>query len=588
MVDVNKLPLSTTSFSNFILKNKIYVDKTDLIAKLALGDTPIFLSRPRRFDKSTLVSTFDELFSHGLEKFKGLKIDTQNLWQDKTYKVIHLDFSYIKEDRRLFSFENKFQDSLDSAFGSAKIPFYKSENVITSFNNSIKDLEDSSLVLLIDEYDAPLTAVMDKKQEFEDRKTLLSEFFLTIKRNSEKFRFIFITGVTRYSNVSIFSGFNNLEDISFNPLYGSILGYTQEELEFYFKDYLENAAEELNQVEKTHKYNYDEILRLVKMNYDGYSFDRFCSSHVYNPWSILNFLKYPFQKFITYWVDTGGAQPSLLEKYLETVDKGKLRQSKLLEFSNLKTTLKANINDLSPRIQALSDANFPFLAILYQAGYFTIKQSYGEKFKVGIPNLEIKKAFADIIVKNLTTCSDRSDFTEHYANLLVKTLESKNIEGIKAAFNKILNKYPYDALKDFTESIFRSTFNFACDITNLGIEVKEPLIEVTEPSIEEDSTEIETQSEVLTKLGRIDLMLEVKNYVYVIEFKVAKTLGQVARALKKACDQIVTNEYTDLDTKKPVVGLACVIVNQNKSPRYPKPVRRVEKLEEVPLLENKQ
>ena len=116
MVDVNKLPLSTTSFSNFILKNKIYVDKTDLIAKLALGDTPIFLSRPRRFGKSTLVSTFDELFSHGLEKFKGLKIDTQNLWQDKTYKVIHLDFSYIKEDRRLFSFENKFQDSLDSRF----------------------------------------------------------------------------------------------------------------------------------------------------------------------------------------------------------------------------------------------------------------------------------------------------------------------------------------------------------------------------------------------------------------------------------------------------------------------------------------
>ena len=247
MVDVERLPLSVTNFASFIDESIIYIDKTDLIAQLAKSRAPIFLSRPRRFGKSTLISTFEELFSHGLEKFKGLKIEKQNLWQDKTYKVLHLDFSYIKEDRRLFSFENKFQDSLASAFDSANLPFYKEENVITSFINSIKDLEGSSLVLLIDEYDAPLTAVMGKSEEFEDRRTLLSEFFLTIKRYSGKFRFIFITGVTRYSQVSIFSAFNSLDDISFNPLYGTIVGYTQEELEFYFKDYLEKAAEVLNQ-----------------------------------------------------------------------------------------------------------------------------------------------------------------------------------------------------------------------------------------------------------------------------------------------------------------------------------------------------
>ena len=584
MVDVNKLPLSTTSFSNFILKNKIYVDKTDLIAKLALGDTPIFLSRPRRFGKSTLVSTFDELFSHGLEKFKGLKIDTQNLWQDKTYKVIHLDFSYIKEDRRLFSFENKFQDSLDSAFGSAKIPFYKSENVITSFNNSIKDLEDSSLVLLIDEYDAPLTAVMDKKQEFEDRRTLLSEFFLTIKRNSEKFRFIFITGVTRYSNVSIFSAFNILKDISFNPLYGEIIGYTQEELEFYFKDYLENAAKVLNQKKNTNEYTYKSILQSVKDNYDGYSFDDECSTHIYNPWSILNFLESPEREFKTYWVDTGGAQPSLLEKYLETVDKRELRQSKLLEFSDLQTTISANSRDLSPNISTLSDANFPFLAILYQAGYFTIKQSDGMEFEVGIPNLEVKQAFADIIVKNLTNCTSSRNFSKTYVDVLLGGLENKDLEKIKEAFNIIISKYVYDALKDFTEAIFRDTFKLALDITNLGIEVKDTLIE--------------TQREVMTKHGRIDLLVEVKNYIYVIELKVASTLGQVEGKLKEAYDQIIKLDYADIkenkgqkvvsEIKKQVVALACVIVNQSKSTDRENAVRRVEKLEEVPLLENKQ
>ena len=186
VVDVNKLPYQVSDFRTLIDQSRIYVDKTDLVAQLALGVGPVFLSRPRRFGKSTLVSTFEELFSHGLEKFKGLKIERQNLWHDKTYKVLRLDFSYIKEDRRLFSFENKFQDSLDSAFGSAKILFYKSENVITSFINSIKDLEDSSLVLLIDEYDAPLTAVMGKKQEFEGRRTLLSEFFLTTRLSELK------------------------------------------------------------------------------------------------------------------------------------------------------------------------------------------------------------------------------------------------------------------------------------------------------------------------------------------------------------------------------------------------------------------
>ena len=582
---LDELPLGYTKFSEFINLSLIYVDKTDLIAKLTRSKGPIFLSRPRRFGKSTLVSTFEELFSHGLEKFKGLKIEKQNLWQDKTYKVLHLDFSFFKEYTVDYPFNQKFYDFLKKGLNSIGITIEQSSCEITaSFFDAINNLDDNSIVLLIDEYDAPLTAVMNKKDVYEKRRAFLADFFSIIKGCSGKFRFIFLTGVTRFSHVSIFSEFNSFEDISFNSEYSSILGYTQEELEYYFKDYIKNAANTLNKIEKTKYYTYKKLLKLVKNNYDGYSFDRFCSDHVYNPWSILNFFKYPSQKFIHYWIESGGAQPSLLEKYLEIVDKDELKQSKLIEFSDLKTTINTNLSELSSNISNLRDKNFPFLAILYQAGYFTIKQSDGMEFEVGIPNLEVKQAFADIIVKNLTNCTSSRNFSKTYVDVLLGGLENKDLEKIKEAFNIIIGKYVYDALKDFTEAIFRDTFKLALDITNLGIEVKDTLIE--------------TQREVMTKHGRIDLLVEVKNYIYVIELKVATTLGQVEGKLKEAYDQIIKLNYADIkedkgqkvvsEIKKQVVALACVIVNQSKSTDRENAVRRVEKLVEVPLLENKQ
>ncbi|WP_281756993.1 AAA family ATPase, partial [Succinatimonas hippei] len=321
MIDLTKLPLAVTSFDDFIVKSKIYVDKTDLVARLAKFDAPIFLSRPRRFGKSTLISTFHELFANGLDKFQGLKIVADNLWNDKTYKVIHLDFSIIKEGEK-----NSFGQSLLTQLKIAcqeqpeAADFADSANTYLQF--FLKRNIDANYVLLIDEYDAPLTAVMGDKGEFERRRRVLSNFFSTIKAYSGKFRFIFITGVTRYSNTSIFSAFNNIKDISFNPAYGALVGYTQEELEHYFKDYIEYAAKALNRKEKTNKYTYELILDELKNNYDGYSFDEDNEWHVYNPWSILNFLSEPQRGFKPYWLDTGGAKPSLLVNYLNTfIDK---------------------------------------------------------------------------------------------------------------------------------------------------------------------------------------------------------------------------------------------------------------------------
>ena len=304
MVDVNKLPYQVSKFSSLIDQSRIYVDKTDLVAQLVLGVGPVLLSRPRRFGKSTLVSTFEELFSHGLKRFKGLKIEKQNLWQDKTYKVLHLDFSAFREDVAEVTFADKLFAHLKTNLGLISLDLQENKYVISSLNDVLAKVEDNSLVLLVDEYDAPLTATMGDLKEFNERKTILSDFFLSIKSYAAKFRFIFITGVTRYSHVSIFQAFNNIKDISFDPMYGAIVGYTQEELELYFKNYIENAANVLNQVKNTDKYNYKLVLQSLKDNYDGYSFDLRCMTHVYNPWSILSFLDSPYFGFDSFWLKT--------------------------------------------------------------------------------------------------------------------------------------------------------------------------------------------------------------------------------------------------------------------------------------------
>ena len=557
MVELDKLPLGVTEFSTFIDNNIIYVDKTDLIAQVAKSRAPIFLARPRRFGKSTLVSTFEELFSHGLEKFKGLKIDTQNLWNDKTYNVLHLDFSSLKEDRQEeVSFSTKLYAQLKTNLNLISLSIDDKQDVISAFNDTLAHIPNSSLVLLIDEYDAPLTAVMGDPIEFNRRRKILSEFFLSIKNYSKKFRFIFLTGVTRYSHVSIFSAFNNLDDISFNPLYGSILGYTQEELEFYFKDFLENAAKALNTKYQTTTYSYKLILQKVKEHYDGYSFDKECSSHVYNPWSILKFLTYPQDGFDNYWLNTGGSKPSILVNYFKSVIVNKLDKSELLKYADENVAIPVSINKLSPTVESIEEINFPFEAILYQAGYFTIKGITEFSLKIGIPNLEVKQAFAEIILESLTHKS-RQEFSETYKAMLMEPLDNKDLAKLQEVFNQIINCFSYESIRCFNEATFRDLLNFTAFILK-----------------------IPSATEILNAYGRVDLSLETDKYYYVFELKVAETQNEVASKLQEAKAQIVDRKYARVLKDKEVVALALVVINQAKNQDL-QPIHEIGALEAV-------
>ncbi len=556
MIDLTKLPLSITSFKEFSANSMIYVDKTDLVASIASFRGPIFLSRPRRFGKSTLVSTFHELFSNGLERFNGLKIQTENLWSDITYKVIHIDFSRIKEETENRPFEDKFYLLLKLAFNAENLSMADEGDVIASFAKTVEKAEDKSLVLLIDEYDAPLTATMGDKKEFEKRRALFSEFFSNVKSFSDKFRFIFITGVTRYSNTSIFSAFNNIEDISFEPDYGAIVGYTQSDLELYFKKYIENAANTLNKKEKTDKYTYEHILNGLKNNYDGYSFDEECEHHVYNPWSILNFLKKPQYGFKPYWLETGGAKPSLLINYLNNFIDKTVKKTELVDYLNLEFIKRTDTASLSPTIKSIEDKDFPFFAILYQAGYFTIKSAHRKFLDVGLPNLEVKEAFAELVLEKITNKSVAS-FSYSYESTIAKSLRERDYATLKIDFNKILNEFSYESIHSFKEYAFRDIYKVILQIIGYN-----------------------TYTEYQTSMGRSDLCFEDDQHLYICEFKVIGRSDSVKNKLEEAKQQIKEKRYCLRLTDKEVIALAVVIINENKKDGHA-PMREVAAIEEA-------
>ena len=421
----------TTDFGELIDNNCIYVDKTAIINQFASKKGPFFISRPRRFGKSTLINTLHELFSHGLEKFKGLKIEP--LWKDKTYKVLHLDFSsynFLSE----INFNDYFYEDLKQEFLSiglkvndstldTKIPALLFDNVLK--NNP----SDQKIVLLIDEYDTPLSAVLNNEKEFIARSDILYSFYSKLKQYQGRFRFIFITGVTYYSHTSIFSAFNHLTDLTLDSDYGALLGYTSDELESYFSEYIDNAVETLNRKFPTERYTHEKVVEELKRNYDGYSFDEDCMHHVYNPWSILNFLKSPHRGFIPYWVSSGGSTPTFLVNYLKQGLK-KYNSNELQSLLGIDSTVNKDTDSLYPSIENIS--NIDLFAILYQAGYFCIKSAFDGYFKVGIPNLEVKKAYSNLVLNQLTKSQDsKLRFIEPFKEVLA----SGNLDKIKELFN---------------------------------------------------------------------------------------------------------------------------------------------------------
>ena len=526
----------TTDFGELIDNNCIYVDKTAIINQFASKKGPFFISRPRRFGKSTLINTLHELFAHGIEKFKGLVIEP--LWKDKTYKVLHLDFSLFKETPSNGSFNKDFMDSLRFSLQRAGIEPTKEKVDFPAklLEKSIENEDERAVVLLVDEYDAPLTAVLNDSSEFEDRRKILFNFYMTVKSFQVKFRFIFITGVTYYSHTSIFSAFNHLTDLTLDSDYGALLGYTSDELESYFSEYIDNAVETLNKKFPTERYTHEKVVEELKRNYDGYSFDEDCMHHVYNPWSILNFLKSPHRGFIPYWVSSGGSTPTFLVNYLKQGLK-KYNSNELQSLLGIDSTVNKDTDSLYPSIENIS--NIDLFAILYQAGYFCIKSAFDGYFKVGIPNLEVKKAYSNLVLNQLTKSQDsKLRFIEPFKEVLASGI----LDKIKELFNTLINEFSYETVKKFNEACFRDVLKLAMLTFNVS-----------------------ASTEVMGACGRADITAEAGEYLYVFELKVTDNSKDIDTKLTEAKEQIIKNKYARRLTDKTVIPVALVLENNSKS-----------------------
>jgi hypothetical protein len=489
---MKKLPIGIQTFSKIIKENCVYVDKTRHIANLIESGEYFFLSRPRRFGKSLLVSTLSEIFSGNKALFQGLYIYDKIDWQ--SYPVIVIDFNHIS-----YTTDEVFKTSLLSFLDNIAAEYdivLSNTFVKDKFFELIKKISvktQQKVVILIDEYDKPIVDYIDEIERATKNREVLKEFFGVLKSSDAFLRFVFLTGVSKFSRVSIFSELNNLRDITFSKQFAILLGYTQTELESDFDDYIQTLCCELG-IKKA------QLLTQIKAWYNGYSWN--AKDRVYNPFSILNL--FAEQRFSNYWFASG--TPTFLMKVIKKME------IEICEFEN------------KPVSETVFDSynieNLNIFALLFQTGYLTITHIDSQglpEYTLNYPNLEVKNAFITYLFEMFT--KNRLDEIQPAANKLHRYLQEDNVEGFMNIIRALFAKIPYP-LHIEQEAYYHSLFYMI--LVLMGVEI---------------------DLEVLTDKGRIDGVLELKNQIYLIEFKYAKAGSQMDRLTDKAIKQIQEKNY---------------------------------------------
>ena len=472
------LPVSISDITTILSNGFLYVDKTEFVYSMVQYPGKFFLSRPRRFGKSTLLSTFNEVFSGKKDLFKEQWI-YQSPWDWQVYPIIRLDFNvamstdlhlYIKENLKTVAIQYEIfnQDDYD------RLPYdIYFKNLIIALYTTYKQ----QVVILIDEYDKPILDVIDNVAIASKKRDILKGFYTVIKGVDECLRFVFLTGVTRFSKVGVFSDLNNLNDISMDRQYADICGITQEELEFYLKNYIEDLA-------KSQNTTYVKSLLEIKKWYNGFCF---CENgvSVYNLYSTLLLLHK--KRFSNYWFTSGN--PSFLNKLIKK--ETNLELYKLDEY-------QLNVSQFDTfEIDKLN-----LIAILFQAGYLTIKGYIKERdrYILGYPNLEINKSFKENVFElfSLTPNTNQNSLSN-----IVDALVDNNLEAVISYLKQIFVNIDYD-VKISQEKHYQSIVYLIFQLLGYQINV-----------------------EYKTNLGRIDAIIQTHNNIYIFEFKLDKS-AQIA------------------------------------------------------------
>ncbi|MBE6424261.1 AAA family ATPase [Succinivibrio dextrinosolvens] len=531
MVDISRLPRAKNRFEDIRKKNQIYVDHTDLIYEFAYLDGPNFLSRPRRFGKSLLVSTLESLFSHGTEFFKGLKIE--KLWnekeQGKIYRVIHLDFSnmtYTSTEE----FDKKIYDELNR---TAKALNVTPSEVSSKYaaESLLKDIilsASGEFVLLIDEYDYPLTHSLDNKSLFEEYRNYLQGFFGAIKGLTGDMRFIFVTGVGRFAKTSVFSQLNNIRDLGLEAKFAPLLGYTDSDMHCYFDEYVDNAANIL-------RITKDECYAQIKSHYDGYRFHAENETMLHNPWSVLNFLSTPEQGFRNFWYETGGAYPTLIATYIKNIKNAPLQ-------TLLKT--KCGPNTLS---EFYDYFDVTPVSLLYQTGYLSVRAEKnelgGKSLFLVPPNLEVHSSLIQLYYRNVRKNALDDDVFYEFSSALKENFTTPDYESLIKTFSAALNTFGYDDQEAFkTEHYCRDIIFYTLTLSGIN-----------------------AQREVISADGRADIVVELADRRFVFEFKLAKTKDDENNRMEDAVFQIKDRRYGDIIPQKKLTRIAVVINSEDKA-----------------------
>jgi len=485
------LPIGISDFKKLREGGYIYVDKTEYIYRLIKeGSGYYFLSRPRRFGKSLLISTLEYLFKGERELYKGLYIYSYNIgnkslvieekWNwEETYPVIRIDFTktQVRDEKEL---EKELRATIIETGKRYRYKYKEEYTINRNFELLIQRIYEKSkkqVVILIDEYDKPILDNIEKREEVERIRETLKGFYTTLKGLDRYIRFVFITGVSKFAKVSLFSGLNQLEDISLNKEYGNICGYTQEELEIYFKEYLEGVDKEK-----------------IKEWYNGYSF---LGERLYNPFDILLYLRN--REFDSYWYKTG--TPSFLIKLI------KEKEYDITELDN--KIVKKNV------LEKFDLEEIRIEALMFQTGYLTIKEvyqkEYGQEYKLGFPNKEVRISFSEDILPLVL----KDDIRENIGGKIIEILKGEKLEELREQIEVLISNISYVHYKgesSYVIAIFSLLYS-----TGLNV-------------ITEDNTH----------KGRIDLTVIVnKGIVYIVEVKVIEREEEKGKAIR----QILEKEY---------------------------------------------
>ncbi len=380
-----RYPVGIQTFSEIIREGYVYVDKTDLVWQLAHYAKYIFMSRPRRFGKSLLTSTLDSYFRGERELFEGLKIMPQE--QEWTaYPVIHLDLSIAKGQESVDALRHSLSlmmapyERLYGADPAERTPGQK----LTGLIRRAFEISGHQVAVIIDEYDAPLLEVLHEEAELPAYRKVMQEFYVPLKANEQYVKFCFITGITKFSQLSIFSTINNLKNVTLLPRFSAICGFTEQEVKSVFKDDIQNMSE-------AYGCSWEEMFQKIKLRYDGYHFAS-VSDDIYNPFSLLN--AFGDEELNNYWFASG--TPTFLVRQLQHF------RTDIMSLDRLEVPSSA----FDQPTENMKDA----LPLLYQSGYLTIKDydREGEMYFLSIPNQEVRIGYVRGLLPVYTGLDDSS------------------------------------------------------------------------------------------------------------------------------------------------------------------------------------